>query len=341
MLQFAISREPNVMPRKYLTESKLVGDKIAVAAKYPHRVKPVPASVILPYLEKQDVTFTRDYDVRRVYVGKEIREALIVDPFGGAISLLTLFNLSNVSRVTIRGDWYATPMNSILFDLEVEGSEFDLKPLFPAPVFASLELVFTYRDARVREQPIMKYIPYCPRVGNGEHDWICGVPTYSRVNSQNWKYVVASSISDQKYMRTMTFCAELLSEHVVDAKIVEGKLVEDDTVYQATAYSRCIKILQRAQFGPRVTVFPGIGKTSHPCMDYEVDKDYLETFADQVHDLDPKSNVIYNTKFNEPPGLRAALESESYQHADALYQRIQQLHQDIPSQASTLIQTGL
>jgi hypothetical protein len=308
---------------KYLSEDTLVNDEITVYAKYPHRVKPVPASTILPYLDKQHATVTSAWDVHKVRVGKETRDAITAGCWGGAQTLLSLKNLSNVSHLTITSNSDGVPRDAVLFDLDIQGSELSLESMFPEPIFVDLELVFTYRDNTSKEKPLLEHIQYWPRE---EHEWICGVPTYSSVSSPNWKYVVAASVWSGNYMRDAHFCSELGCDYTVDPTPMKGTLVEDEKVYHVNAYTMNITALRAEKFGAQVTVTHDgmIGMSSTPCLFYDVDKDYIETFAKRVCELCPKSNthVIYTKKFNAPPGLQAELESKSYDTAKSLHDRI-------------------
>lgn len=342
----------------------LINDRVQAIAKYPHLVKPVPASKILPYLEKQeDKKYEVEY-LRPVRLGEETHKALVIDPYGGAVTLVALRNITNISKVIIRGDTHSTPRNEVLFETEIQddgSKDFDLKKLFPDPIFTTIEFLLFFRTPQDEDsissegRVYLEYVPWWSPVddsiaptGSPEEteeeitemeqrqdlkEWFLCAPTYSRINSEKWKYVVASSVSSPRHVRSSFFRREISEEPLekLEAKIVIGKREEDKLHYEVNVYTIDTDLLIDATFEGGAVRHGGIGMSGIPCLFYTVEKSCLQTFALWVQDVCPlreraHTHVIYSKKFDTPPELAASLEAESYRLTEELHHKILEVH---------------
>lgn len=360
-----------MLTKNFIRESLLVNDRVQAVAKYPHLVRPVHVSKILPYLEKQeDKKYKIEY-LRPVRLGEETHKALVIDLYGGAVTLVALRNITNISKVIIRGDTHSTPRNEVLFEIEIQddgSKDFDLKKLFPDPIFTTIEFLLFFRTPQdedlfpTNEGVHLEYIPWWSPVDDGVApagspedfsvekeeevtemeqrqdliEWFLCAPTYSRINSEKWKYIVASSVSSPRYVRSSSFrlstrdISEEPSEKL-EAKIVIGKREEDKLHYEVNVYTIDTDLLIDATFEGGAVRHGGIGMSSIPCLFYTVEKNCLQTFALWVQDVCPpreraQTHIIYSRKFDMPPKLVASLEAESYRLTEELHHKILELH---------------
>lgn len=309
----------------YLKESMKIrgSDRFHVGGKFPYPVAPVHISKIMPHLEAQPVRSTDPWDLHRYQRDSKL-ESMLIQPYGGVVVFSSLLNMTNVSRLTIERHLLASPDERIVLDLDVKAPELSLKSMFPDPVCVDLAFVFTYRDPTLTVKPTLQYQPYWPDFDN---QWHHRVPTYSIINSPKWKYVVVLSASSPKHKREAHFCSELNSNYQVGCELIKGKRVEDPKVYAVTIHTRDPKTLTSVDFGSqvsRLTVWEGGWQPTILC---EVDRDYLKTFALQVHQLAPELEIYYEKKFVTPPELVDDLKRRSLEGAQAMYERIVQLHQ--------------
>lgn len=220
--------------------------KTSIMVDYPKRVKPVSIKKILPYMENRGSHHTFHHNVQRMKIGQKHQDVIAADAYGGAVLPTSLFQLSNVAKVKAMGDWYSSPKNAVLFEIEVEGTEVSLKPYFSEPLLTPILFVFTYRKEEEGEKPALECVFYDLKDENEDDDWILGVPTYSEINNSVWKYVTASSISQQGFMRRARFSNELVDDHEIMSKQIIGTLEEDGGVYEVQTHTMNTHVLQKA-----------------------------------------------------------------------------------------------
>lgn len=222
------------------------------------------------------------------------------------VELLRLDNLDDVVKFWVES-------NGAVFEHDVTNeTSFSLAEIFPEPLPNKIRVHIQYRDYD-RKQATVTYIPY---IGDNNTDWLNNIPTFSRCNIPEYKYIeFGLSINSGTPVRHRTKIGLEVFKQV--PLVLTDRSEVSVYTYDYTLFG---------DFYPEntenVVNHHSLALSGHPALLFTVRKDYLPAFATAAKGIDKDADIIYHDSYAVPEEDQRKYENELALSVELIYQQM-------------------